>query len=175
MKLLKNIWTGSSGKKLLWSSVGMLVFGAVVMTSFFGLIEVNSDASLDTTTFYTAETVKDYLEMQGPEGRRGYLMIHAFDYVFLVFLFLFLTRTITCLGRRFDGDRLRFILVFPLIYAIFDLIENISIDISILIFPSQLPVIPHLMGYFTLIKMSAVYVSFAFIVFLGIASLFNKR
>jgi len=173
-KILRGIERTASWKKVLLFLIGTAVFAMCIMTQFFGLIEVNAEATMDSETYYTAETFYQNLEIQGPEGRRGYIMIHLLDYCFMVFFTLLFIYTIYLLVRKIGkSESLGYLALIPLVTGVSDLLENLCADISIGVYPDRIPILGRLAGYFTAVKMYVLYLVFALIFVLAVIALFK--
>ena len=148
----------TQGKNLLLIGVLAGLFAIFVMTEFYGRIFIIADKTLDPLYYYTKDTFYEYIKAQGPPGRRGYLLLHGLDYIFMVCLALFLSGCLYRLTRIFSKVNLEKIGYLPLCYWICDFTENLLIDISLIIYPSRLDVLGHLAGYFTLLKFTFLYI-----------------
>lgn len=166
-------------RKATWKRVFVLfctstILGLCIVTMFFGQIKLNADATMDSLTFYTNTTFFQNIELQGEEGRRAYLYLHLIDYLFITqfySLLAFLTSILLKESAKFK--RITFICLIPFLSAIMDLFENIFIDISILLYPNKIILLGQFSGFFTLIKMISIYISFAIIVSLFIVIAFK--
>jgi len=171
-KLLRGLEKTASWRKVLLFLVGTAVFATCIMTQFFGLIEVNAKATMDSETYYTADTFYQNLEVQGPAGRRGYIMIHLLDYCFMVFFTLLFIYTIYLLVRKAGkSESLGYLALIPLVTGVSDLLENLCADISIGVYPDRIPILGSLAGYFTAVKMYVLYLVFALILVLAVMAL----
>ena len=133
---------------------GTLLFGAVVITNAFGRLSVNPEASWDAAWYYTADTFYSFMDEQGVQGRRDYLILHLFDYLFLISYTTLFIQLIRRLVPKPTARRRRLILL-PLAAGTLDLVEGIIIDLSILRFPAESPVVGTIAGIVTLLKMVA--------------------
>lgn len=155
MDLIKKI---TEGKKLLLIGVLTSLFAIFVITEFYGKIYIIAEKTLDPLYYYSKDTFYEYIKAQGPPGRRGYLILHGFDYIFMVFLALFLSGCLFRLTKIFTKINLEKLGYLPLFYWICDFTENFMIDISLVIYPSRLAIFGHLAGYFTLLKFTFLYI-----------------
>lgn len=138
-----------------------------IMTLFFGRIELNPGASMDSLNFYSADVFYQNLEIQGTQGRAGYLQLHAIDYLFITQFYLLFSLLIANLLRKVNASKkIAFLCLVPLFAALMDLLENIFIDISILLYPQKIGFMGSAAGFFTLLKISSLYISFTLILVL---------
>jgi hypothetical protein len=174
-KVLRGLEKTASWKRVIVFLIGTAVFATGIVTQFFGLIEMNADAVMDSETYYTSTVFYQNLELQGAAGRQGYIMLHLLDYCFMVFLALFLIYTIYRLLRKVTkSESLKVLALIPLVSGMSDLLENLCIDISIGVYPKRIPVLGSLAGYFTAVKMYTLYIVFTLIVVLPVTALIKK-
>lgn len=156
--------------KATWTRVVILFFtsavlGTLIITMFFGRIELNPDATMDPLTFYTSETFFNNLDRQGETGRRSYLLLHLFDYIFITQFYLMFSYLIGVLMSAVTVSRtLSYLSLIPLFAATMDLLENLFIDISILLYPTKITALGSASGVFTFLKVSSLYVTFTVII-----------
>lgn len=168
-RILHGIERTASWKKVILFLIGTAVFAICIMTQFFGLIEVNAEATMDSETYYTADAFYQNLETQGPAGRHGYIMLHLLDYGFMVFFTLLFIYTIYLLVRKVTkSDSLRYLALIPLVTGVSDLLENLCVDISIGVYPDRISVLGSMAGYFTAVKMYSLYIVFALLLVLAV-------
>lgn len=141
------------------------IFAALIITSLFGLVEINSEATMDSLTYYNSDTFYHNLEILGSEGRNAYLILHGFDYVFMIVFMLFLVSAITLLRKNSLSilEKFTYLPYLPLLSFICDFTENISIDLSILIYPRKFSAFGFISGYATATKMYTLYIIFIII------------
>jgi hypothetical protein len=127
---------------------------------------------MDAADYYTADMFYENLENLGESGRRTYLFLHLVDYFYIAFSYPFFAVMIYLVSRNMKNyKRYRWFLLLPLGAGVFDLLENIGIDLAVLFWPAKLPVVPFLSGYFTTFKMAILYCVFSLIACLGAYSL----
>jgi hypothetical protein len=116
----------------------MLVVAIPLMLSPIGVFPINpiSDERIivmDGVFSYDANLVNDVFERLGNGGRRIYTIFHIFDCVFALsycLLMMALLRPITAKSKKWIW------IMFPILPAAFDCIENILIQIMSFQFPS---------------------------------------
>ena len=171
-KILGGVEKTASWKKVILFLIGTAVFATCIMTQFFGLIELNAEATMDSEMYYTADTFYQNLEVQGPEGRHGYIMLHLLDYGFMVFFTLLFIYTIYLLVHKVTkSESLKYLALIPLITGLSDLLENLCADISIGVYPDRILILGSLAGYFTAVKMYVLYFVFALLLVLAVMAL----
>lgn len=174
-KILRGLEKTASWKKVIVFLIGTAVFATGIMTQFFGLIELNTDAVMDSEIYYTSDVFYQNLELQGAAGRQGYILLHLLDYCFMVFLALLLIYTIyQLLCKVTKSESLKVLALIPLVSGVSDLLENLCIDISIGVYPDRIPVPGSLAGYFTAVKMYTLYIVFTLIVVLAVMALIKR-
>lgn len=157
-----DVWIQKIDKKwLIAFLVGSVIFGTLVITRVFGLIELIPEATVDSEMMYSKDMIYQYLEMQGADGRIGYLHLHLIDYLFITQFYMLLVILLALLMKKlsFGMKSLRLVLL-PLAAGVFDLLENIVMDIMISNFPKKLLILHSIAPYFTLMKFIIIYVSF---------------
>jgi len=88
-------------------------------------------------------------------GRQAYLILHLIDYMFITQFYTLLAFALALLVRRIK--KIKMVLAIPLIAGVFNILENLSIDASILMYPVKVQLIGTLSGYFTLLKFIMLY------------------
>ena len=168
-----------------WKLVLILCITTTILASClvamcFGHLSVNPEASLDAMNYYTAETFYQSIEIQGEAGRTAYLRLHLIDYLFITqFYPLFVLIMYLLLHKLRTSRRLALLALLPLFSALMDLLENMSIDISILLYPTRIAVLGQVAGIFTFLKMHSIYLFFGLtvllVVLLPVKALTNSR
>ena len=156
-------------KKMNWKwlcffLVGTAIFATLVISRFFGTIELVPEATIDSQMSYTSDVFYNYLEVQGAGGRVGYLRLHLIDYLFITQFYTCLAISIALLLKRINVKKqIYYISLVPLAGGILDILENVSVDISILIYPNKILFPGCLLPYFTFLKFIIIYVTFILI------------
>lgn len=156
------------------SMILSIIFATFIVTMFFGNLQVVEDATMDSLTYYDAETFYQNLELQGETGRASYLYLHVFDYFFMVSFALFLITVIALLVKRIDKIQrvgaMKPLVLLPIISFGADLLENICIDVSLMVFPKKLGLLGEISGYASFIKMNVII---AVLIVIGLLLLWN--
>jgi len=162
MKILYFIREKVSWKCVLFLLLTSAVLSTFIMTMFFGQLHLNPDAVMDSLSYYNSDMFFSNLATQGHSGRISYLYLHVIDYLFITQFYTFFVFLIYMLSRRFINSRknIEYLCMVPLIPALMDLLENISIDTSIFLYPEKIPVLGTISGIFTFVKMYSIYVVF---------------
>ena len=169
MNLITYIDNKASWKGVIVLFCTSAILGTLIITMCFNIITLEPDATMDSLSFYTSDTFFQNLDVQGDMGRRGYLQLHLIDYIFITQFYLLLTFLLNLLIRKIEIlKNLAFFCLIPLLSAFMDIFENLSIDISIHLYPTKVIWIGKLAGIFTLIKISSIYITFILIVILSV-------
>ncbi len=155
-------------KTLIIFLISTSLLALLIITAFFGAAKIVSEASMDSDMGYTSEEFYNNLEIQDESGRKGYLLIHLADYIFITQFYVLLMISIFMLMRNTKiSDKWFYLGLMPLVSGVFDLLENITIDISILIYPERILFLGRIAPVFTNIKFIVLYACFIIIVLLG--------
>ncbi|MBN2737251.1 MAG: hypothetical protein JXR70_09745 [Spirochaetales bacterium] len=159
-------------KKLNWKSTLLLFLtsaflAAAILTQFFGLLKLEPKATMDPLFYYSSDTFFNNIDAQGETGRQAYLYLHLLDYLFITRFYLFFALVIRLFLKKLNApEKLGFLCLLPFVSAIMDILENLSIDISILIFPQKIVLLGAASGIFSCLKMLFLYVWFIIVVVL---------
>ena len=144
-------------------------------SSFFGQLDLDLSLTLDSDFNYTADDFSQNIEKLGDDGRREYLQYHLVDYLFITQYTLFLTISIILLLRSISNlKRFQFLLLFPLLAGLFDLLEGVLIDISLLMFPTSVYSFALFSTLFTKLKFVFLFFSLILILCMSLFSLIQK-
>lgn len=164
MKIYNYVVRSASLNKVIIFSISSAILATLLITAFFGLIEVKPEATMDSQMFYTSQTFYDNLKEQGEVGRRSYLILHAIDYLFITQFYLLMSFTIVLLLRKLTKNKKVFILfLIPLGAGLFDILENLAIDLSLIFYPQKVLLLGQFSGYFTFFKFIFIYIAFGLI------------
>lgn len=174
-KILSLFETKSTWIKLLLLFILTMVFMVLIITKIFGYISIDSKYVMDSANYYNAATFIKNIEELGQKGRTSYLLLHLFDYFYIAFSYLFFAMLLYLLIRNNKNYHiLKYIPFLPFMAGIFDLLENIVIDISILIYPGKINLFAILSGFFTTFKLWILYIVFILILLFGLIFFFRK-
>lgn len=123
----------------------VFVFGNI-MTATAGGLPVEA---MDGRYFYSPDTVYTTLNLLGANGRREYLTFHILDYFFLLAYGMLMA---ACLKPLVSQKHKWIYIVFPLLPAGFDLIENTLIRVASAAFPQVIPGLATAISIFTPLK-----------------------
>lgn len=177
---MKQLHKTANWKLLLLLCITTTILASCLVTMCFGRLNLNPDASLDAMSYYTAETFYQSIEVQGEPGRTAYLRLHLIDYLFITQFYPLFVLIMTLLLHKLSTSRkLAPLALLPIFSALMDLLENISIDVSILLYPTQIAVLGRVAGIFTFLKIHSIYLFFGLtvllVVLLPIKALTNTR
>lgn len=171
-KVFDKLLNGFNKKWLLLFLIGTSILATLVISQVFGIIELIPEATVDSEMFYSSETLYQFLSEQGVRGRSGYLSLHLVDYLFITQFYMLLTIIITLLVNKLAlSVKYRRFAMIPFVAGLFDLLENISVDISILNYPQKLTSLNSILPYFSMLKFALIYISFILICVLSIWNL----
>lgn len=153
-RLLFRVEESTSPIKVLLLFFGAAVFATCVINMLFGQLKLDGEATMDSQTYYTSETFYRYLDIQGESGRQSYLILHIFDYLYIICSSLFMAFAIALIEQSTVGlKRFRALIFLPLIGGLFDVLENVIVDLSIIVYPSRVPLVASVAGVFTVLKL----------------------
>jgi len=175
----KRIFSLSTGKITLIALIIFLIFSATVLPDQSAKAEVYAgDAgSPDLSLFYSPADLYRMAEQFGPQGRQAYIKARfTFDFAFPLVYGVFLLTSIAWLLKRVtsEGSPWRFLVHFPLLGVLFDLLENTTASIVIGHFPNNSPFAATLAPFFTFIKWIFVDGSFIALFILLIFFIINQ-
>jgi hypothetical protein len=142
-----------------------MVTGYIIMFTQLGAIADGRNIEvMDGKWFYPASYVVDTLTLLGAKGRAEYTVFHIIDYFFLVsycMVMMSITRLVVPAKVRWAW------IVFPIIPAALDLVENTLIEIAISSFPNISMGLSKIISITTTLKWSTGILWFVvFVVFL---------
>lgn len=145
---------------------GWLALGGIIVFLLFVIFVFPSQASMDaapgeqyfspdTSLWYSSADLYQLAERYGEDGRAEFVKAHfTFDLVWpAVYLFTLLMATSWVFGKLTTPESgWRWVNLLPIAGVIFDLMENISTSLVMVLYPGQAPVIAALAPIFTLVK-----------------------
>jgi len=145
------------------------ILASCLVTMCLGRLNLNPDATMDSMSYYTAETFYQSIEIQGESGRRAYLRLHLIDYLFITQFYPLCVLIMTLpLHKLSTSRKLALLALLPLFSGLMDLLENVSIDISILLYPARIAVLGRVAGIFTFLKIHSIYLFFGLTILLAV-------
>lgn len=147
----------ATGRNLLFLFLLFLLTTSVIFPLMSSLIEdpAGELEKIDTKLYYTSAELYEILDAYGDQNRRVYALSHlTADVLFpLVYAFFFGLLIAYIFQRAFSKDswvqRLNLV---PFLLLIFDLIENVSVVILLLAYPTQLEGLARFAGIITNLK-----------------------
>lgn len=143
----------------------LLVFFGICLASVTTISKIasayNITYNLDTRLSYPPSVVYDVLKALGKTGRQGYLFLHLVDYLYDVSYSIFLGMALILLVKKLFPDKksLLNLCLIPIFAGLMDFLENISLDLLILSYPSRNNIAPTLASYFTVLKNTLLSIS----------------
>lgn len=165
---------GHNNRKYLVISFAILVLGIILInTRYFGLVTLPNEKFVDLYFFYNEAVFYDILHSLNDIEILGYKLVHLADYVFAIGLYPFIA---IILSKIVDIDsRFRVIVFLPFIGGLFDILENITMDIHLYSFPAEYLTLGGLSWFFTLMKFGFFYFSIILVIVLPMIKFFKNR
>jgi hypothetical protein len=147
----------ASGRILIILFVVFILTTSVIFPLVSSLIEdpAGELESIDTKLYYSPAEFYEIIEPYGDQGRRVYALSHlTADVLFpLVYAFFFGLLIAYIFQRAFPKDSwVQWLNLVPFMLLIFDLIENVSVVILLLAYPTQLEGLARFAGIITSLK-----------------------
>ncbi len=173
MKTVK--WVYNHNTK--WYLIGALILALVgmllIFTQYFGGVTLADDKALDMLFNYDKAKFYEILHLLDASDRLAYKLIHIADYVFICGVYPLISMAISkVIGKR---KKIELLVLLPLIAGLFDVLENLMMDIHLYAYPSEIMFMGSLSGVFTTLKFSLLYVSILLLVGLWIFKLIWKK
>lgn len=168
-------------------AIAIIVFVAVHFFSFRGSVPDFRRASgggtlLDMTPEFSEDALYARLAGYGEEGRANYAFRNVtFDVLLplalLPFLFLWMRAALSRIAPRAASRAL--LLSVPILYVVFDLVENGTVLVLLANYPERMPVPSALLPYVTIVKrvasMLAIFAPLIILAFAGIRRQWVQR
>ena len=170
----------ASGRILIILFVVFILTTSVIFPLVSSLIEdpAGELESIDTKLYYSPAEFYEIIEPYGDQGRRVYALSHlTADVLFpLVYAFFFGLLIAYIFPRAFSVDSwVQRLNLAPFLLLIFDLIENISVVILLLVYPTQLQGVARFAGMITSLKWVIAGITVALPVIGAIVWLYNSQ
>ena len=157
MKIMNWFFYHNGKKFLLWFSIIALIGITLIYSRYFGLLSISNDKILDMMFFYDHSTFYEVLHSLTASEILAYKLIHIADYVFAIgfypILIIFLTKTIDI------NNKYRLMILLPLLAGLFDVLENLTMDIHLYLNIFDVTILGHLSGIFTILKFGLLFMS----------------
>ena len=157
MKIINWFFKHNGKKFLLWFSIIALIGITLIYSRYFGLLSISNDKILDMMFFYDHSTFYEVLHSLTASEILAYKLIHIADYVFAIgfypILIIFLTKTIDI------NNKYRLIILLPLLAGLFDVLENLMMDIHLYLNIFDVTILGRLSGIFTILKFGLLFMS----------------
>ncbi len=181
-KLLNKLYLKITGKKVV---LGLVVY--VAFTLLFQAINAQMQAHfggvspLDFHTSYTASDAYTVLAGYGDTGRGWHAAIDVVDFLYIgsYTLFFGMLMAYLILKAGYAQSKLRFVVIFPFLMGLVDLLENICLLTIIALYPTQLNAVADSAGLLTQVKFMMATVNLALVaivvVVFGWSRVFKRR
>jgi hypothetical protein len=149
---------------------GLLMFLGMLLifTQYFGGVSLADEKALDMLFWYDQETFYTVLNSLSKTDRMAYKLIHIADYIFIIGLYPLLSIGISRNIKQINW--VRYIVLIPLLAGVFDVLENIAMDVHLYLYPQQFYILGTCAGIFSTAK----FVALLFAVLLLVVS-FSSR
>ncbi|WP_034551257.1 hypothetical protein [Carnobacterium funditum] len=165
-------------KWVIGASVLFLLFLIFVLpqVSSYSSEAIGQSESPDQSLIYSGSQLYDLAASYGEAGRETYILLRwTFDLIWPVVYTLFLvTWTIKLLEYTSGNNWMRYLVLLPIMAALFDLLENIGATIVMARYPLESGIIQTITPIATFVKWITVSGSFLLLVFLIINILISK-
>lgn len=108
---------------------------------------------IDSKPFYSPERAYEMVASYGDKGRKFYIYLEIFDYMFAVLYSLFFTISLVYMFPSYK------IMLFPLLIIFFEYIENTCILWMLLRFPEKMTGVAHVSNISTIFKSLLIIIS----------------
>jgi len=147
----------------------LIIVGIVlIFTQYFGLVYLADDKALDMLFSYNQSTFFSILHALTESDRIAYKLIHLGDYLFIFGIYpliaMGLSRSIS------QSHWAKYFIYFPLVAGIFDILENLMMDIHLYAYPHEFPLFALFSGVFSTSKFLFLYGS---VLFLGCTKIYD--
>lgn len=144
-------WVALSGLVIFLLFTALILPGQAAQAEAYG----SSASSPDSSFYYSAGQLYQFAETYGSHGRQAYIQARwTFDVAWPLVYAAFQTTSISWLTHQtYRRDSLlRALNLVPILGLSFDFLENASTSLVMARFPSQIPFMASLAGYFTAVK-----------------------
>ncbi len=180
--LINKLYIKITGKKVVVTLVFYIAFTALFqfinaqMQAHFGGV-----SPLDFHASYNASDVYSVLAGYGDVGRGWHIVIDLVDFLYIasysLFFGMFMAYLITKAGHA--KSKLRFVVIFPFLMGLVDILENICILAILIFYPTQLTAVADGAGMLTQVKFAMASINLALVavtlIIFGWARLVKKR
>lgn len=169
MKLLDKI---NNKNTIIILLIFMIVGITLIFTQYFGFFPLDEKYALDMLNYYNKTQFFNNIVSMDSSSRLSYFMIHVGDYLYMFGFYQLLGVIIYKLIK--DKSILIYLVIFPYLAFLFDLLENIIMDIHLAIYPNQIQILGYIPGVCTFLKFTTLYLSITILVVGLIYKLINK-
>jgi hypothetical protein len=181
--LFRRLSSGSGGTVAVAFLIFLTIFIVTHVFKFPGSLAYYMEVSggqkiLDMSPSFNSSEVYQRLDAMGDVGRNAYFrLILTIDFVFPVAVLMFLFTWSRFLTVRSDiGTKAQLVLgALPFVYFSADLIENISALIILWHYPNPISIVGAGVGFFTVIKRSAMMLSLFLPLSIFLAQVLRRR
>lgn len=172
MKVINFIYKHNTKKYIIITSLLALIGMVLIFTQYFGLVTLSDDKALDMLFTYNSSKFYNILHILTESDRLAYKLIHLADYIFIVGIYPLIS---LALSKVINMNKKKKVLIMvPLIAGLFDMLENIMMDIHLYFYSNEFLFLGNLSGVFTTIKFLSLYLSVIILVIFSVIKLVKK-
>lgn len=172
-KVIHWIYTHNTKRYIIITITFALLGIILTFSQFFGTISLADDKALDMLFYYNKTTFYEILHQLTASERIAYKFIHIGDYLFIVGAYPLLSIGLSKMISIEKKERL--FIVIPILAGLFDLFENIAMDIHLYFFPREIVFLGEISGIFSASKYTLLYLSVGLIILIPLFKFFKKR
>ena len=150
MKISQLPYRYNKRKHIIIISITTIVITILIYSQLFGVLYVPNTSIIDFKVLYSYQTFQTAIQSLTIEQAHAYQWIHVIDYLFMLLFYPLLVLLLSTVIKQQSKQSI--ILFIPLFGYIFDLIENICIDIHLYQYPELFQVVGHIAVIVTPLK-----------------------
>ena len=166
MKVMNFVYKYNTKQYFLSPILLMLVGIVLIFTQYFGAVTLADELALDMVYHYDKTTFFNILHLLSESDILAYKLIHLADYIFILGFYPLISMGLSKLISK--TNKISILVLLPFVAGIFDILENISMDIHLYAYPFEISFLGSIAGIFTAIKFTCLYSSFIFLLIMGV-------
>jgi len=150
MKILQFVYRYNKRRHIYIFAISTIVITTLIYSQLFGILYVPNTSIIDFKLVYNLHTFQTSIQSLTIEQVQAYQWIHVIDYVFMIVFYPLQILLLSTLIPIQSKDS--YILLIPIFGYVFDMMENIIIDIHLSHFPTMYNLLGHLLTVVTPLK-----------------------
>lgn len=150
MKLLNIIYRYNNTRTLYIFTSVTVFLTVLIYSQLFGVLFVPNTSIIDFKLIYSYQTFVDSIQTLTSMQVKDYISIHMIDYVFMLSFYPLLGLLLSTVIAQ--SSKHIYLLLLPLFAYMFDMTENIIIDIHLYHFPQIYPILGDIIVWITPLK-----------------------